>query len=231
MQSFARRKHTAVLKQYLTLADARVIDIGCGDGSLVRYMARKGAHVVGIECSHLQLAAAKSAERVGGEGYVFAVGQALPFSPDFCDIAIFFNSLHHIPVAEQPRALGEAARVLRPGGLIHIVEPIAEGPYFELVRSVEDETVVRAKAYHAIGEATERGLLTPVLEYSYLAPVTYDSFEAFYDRLLAVDESRGPALQAQRDDLKEKFLSTAEEQDGRYSFFSPFRLNLLRSPH
>ena len=229
MLSLVRRKHTAVLKQYLTLADARVIDIGCGDGSLVRYMARKGAHVIGVECSNLQLASAKNAERVGEESYVFAVGQALPFTSDFFDIAIFFNSLHHIPVAEQATALGEAARVLRPGGLLHVVEPIAEGPYFELVRSIEDETVVRAKAYHAIGEAAERGLLTPVVEYTYLAPVTYDSFEAFYDRLLAVDEGRGPTLKAQENDLKEKFLGTAEQQDGRYSFFSPFRLNLLRS--
>ncbi len=44
---------------------------------------------------------------------------------------MFFNSLHHVPIEHQARALQEAARALRPGGLLCAIEPFAEGPHFE----------------------------------------------------------------------------------------------------
>ncbi len=41
MTSAPRRKHSAVLREILPLAGARIADIGCGDGGLVR-LARGG---------------------------------------------------------------------------------------------------------------------------------------------------------------------------------------------
>ena len=43
MTSAPRRKHSAVLREILPLAGARITDIGCGDGGLVRLMTRAGA--------------------------------------------------------------------------------------------------------------------------------------------------------------------------------------------
>ena len=47
------------------------------------------------------------------------------------------------------KALAEAARVLKPGGLALIHEPEPVGGYFELTKLVDDETEVRAAALKA----------------------------------------------------------------------------------
>lgn len=44
------------------------------------------------------------------------------------------------------RSLAEAARVIRPGGLLIVMEPLAEGGFFDALRIVEDETAVRVAA-------------------------------------------------------------------------------------
>ena len=49
MTESPRRKHGAVLREILPLAGARIADIGCGDGGLVRLMAREGTRVTGVE--------------------------------------------------------------------------------------------------------------------------------------------------------------------------------------
>jgi len=150
-------KHTQVLRDRLPLEGARIADIGCGDGGLVRAMARGGAWVVGIDPGPQQLARARAAEAAGApenrEAYVCALGEALPLPGACLDALVYFNALHHVPIAVQQAALAEAARVLRPGGLLYVQEPLAEGDYFELMRPIEDETEVRARAYEALQAA------------------------------------------------------------------------------
>ncbi len=135
------------LAEAVPLKDRRAVDIGSGDGTMVRFLTRQGARATGIECGALQLEKAHAAEAVGDERYVEGVGQALPLPDASADLVTFINSLHHVPVAEQGKALEEAARVLVDGGDLFIAEPLAEGPLFELVQPIDDETEVRAAAY------------------------------------------------------------------------------------
>jgi SAM-dependent methyltransferase len=223
-----RHKHTEVLRRHLPLAGARVADIGCGDGALVRFMTGQGARVTGVECSHAQLARAKAAEPAGDEDYLFGMGEHVPFADRSLDAVVYFNSLHHVAVENQGRALDEAARILRPGGLLYAQEPLAEGAFFELVRPVEDETHVRAKAHEALRAAAGSPALRQELEFVYLAPVKYESFEQLRGHLLAVDERRRPALNAQRAAMCQKFERAAERRDGAFWFEQPSRLDLLR---
>ncbi|MFQ5467738.1 MAG: class I SAM-dependent methyltransferase, partial [Kiloniellaceae bacterium] len=130
MDASPRRTHRDVLEEYLALAGARVADIGCGDGALARAHTGAGARVTGIDPSEGQIARARAAEPAGDEDYVLAGAEALPLPDGSLDIAIFFNALHHVPVPLQGQALEEAARALKPGGLLYIVEPIAAGRYF-----------------------------------------------------------------------------------------------------
>ena len=223
-----RRKHMEVLIEALDLAGARVVDIGCGDGGLVRAMTRNGARAIGIEPSQNQLARAREADRVDNETYLCGVGEALPLAEACLDVAVFFNSLHHVPVEAQAPALAEAGRALRSGGLLYVIEPIAEGRYFEVVRPIEDETHVRAKAYEALRSAGGGPLFTEQREDRYLAPVRYTSFAAFRDHLIAVDERRRAAVEAGETRLRTAFEAAAERRDDAYVFDQPCRLNLLR---
>jgi SAM-dependent methyltransferase len=225
MDALPLRKHTEVLREYLPLEGARVADVGCGDGALVRVMARGGAHVRGIEPGERQLARARAAEPAGDERYVAAYGEALPL-PDGClDYLVYFNALHHVPEDRQDAALKEAARVLRPGGLLYVQEPLADGDYFEMVQPIDDETAVRAAAYAALKAAPN---FEEMKEIQYLAPFREHSFEAFRDAMIAIDPRRRPAIEAQEGSLRQAFLAAGEQRDDGFWFEIPSRLNLLR---
>ncbi|MEO3431155.1 class I SAM-dependent methyltransferase [Pelagibius sp. CAU 1746] len=220
-------KHTEVLRQRLVLAGAAVADVGCGDGGLVRVLARGGAWAIGIDPGPQQLARARAAERAADEVYLCALGEALPLPAACLDALIYFNALHHVPVEVQDAALEEAARVVRPGGLVYVQEPLAEGDYFELVRPIEDETEVRARAYDALKTAAG-GRLRETEEFHYRAPLRVKSVEAFLSGLVAVDPARRPAVEAAETSLRQGFLAAAEQRDGAFWFEIPSRLNLLR---
>ncbi len=221
-------KHTAVLREHVKLAGAKIADVGCGDGGLVRAMTRAGATVVGIEPGAQQLARAMAAEPAGDETYLCAYGEALPLPDGSLDGLVFFNSLHHVPVEVQGAALAEAARVVRSGGWIYVQEPLAEGAFFEMVKPIEDETLVRAKAYDAVKQACSGESLAEQEEFVYRAPHRLPSFKAFRDGLVSVDPARRVAVEAREESLRQAFMAAAEQRDDAFWFEIPSRLNLLQ---
>ncbi|MEX0922617.1 MAG: class I SAM-dependent methyltransferase [Rhodovibrionaceae bacterium] len=218
--------HKDVLLETLELEDRRILDIGCGDGKLVRMMAHRGAEAVGLEPSQERLKACRAAESLPGASYVEGGGESLPFDSSEFDAVVIFNSLHHIPGEAMAACLAESARVLRPGGELWVLEPIAEGPYFEVMRPVEDETEVRALAYAAlqnIGPA-----FSPIEERVYAAPSRYDDFENWVREILAVDPARAEMLAEVRSLVAGLFEQNAEKRADGYHFAQPSRLMRFR---
>lgn len=102
-----------VLLGALSLSPALdVLDIGAGDGQLLRELARRGhaGRVVGIDPTP-------------GPGVQPAHVEALPFPDTSFDVVLFARVLAHLP--DQARALAEARRVLRPSGRVWVA---AHGP-------------------------------------------------------------------------------------------------------
>lgn len=227
MENLPHRKHREVIEDLLELDGARVADIGCGDGALVRMMTRLGARVTGIEPSEGQLARARAAEPARGEDYVRGVAEVLPLSDASLDVAVFFNSLHHVPVAHQARALQEAARALKPGGQLCVIEPLAEGPHFEANRCIEDETLVRDMAYLALQAAFAGAEFESDHEFAYLTEVRYEDFEAFRDGMIAVDERRRAMVAERESKLRATFEANAKPSGGKFTLDQPIRLNLM----
>ena len=224
-----RRKHLDVLREYCKLDGRRVADIGCGDGGLVRALARNGARVIGIEPGLQSLAEAVAVPPSGlGEVYVAGFGEALPLADGSVDLIVFFNSLHHVPIAAQPKALAEAGRVLNKTGCLYIMEPLAEGRYFEVISPVDDETAVRHAADQAIGAAVAEGRFAEEAKLFYDAPVQYASYESLRQRVITIDPSREAAVVALDDVLRARFMEAAEPLEDGYRFWQPSRMNLLR---
>lgn len=216
------------LLEALELKDRRAVDIGSGDGQIARFLTRHGAHVIGIECGAMQLEKAHAAEPAGGERYIEGVGQNLPLPDGSADIVTFINSLHHVPVDEQGKALKEAARVLVDGGALFIAEPLAEGPQFDLLKPVDDETEVRAAAYAEIERAADYGF-DPVSETRHLQPRKIPSFESLRDTIIAIEPTRAARFAAMESDLRAAFERLATKlPDGAYEVIQPVRVNLLR---
>lgn len=222
-----RRKHTEVLTSQLDIAGKRLADLGCGSGSLSHALARKGAEVIGLDISEAALRQARKAAPDGTADFAAALGQALPLPNRSIDIVIYFNALHHIPVADMTLALDEVARVLRPGGQLYVVEPLAEGPHFSLVRAIEDETEVRAAAYKALQSLSACSGWSALSETLYTASVAYASFATFCERLVAVDDGRGATVDALRSFLSERFTSLGRQGDRGWLFDQPMRANLF----
>ncbi|WP_135077739.1 class I SAM-dependent methyltransferase [Terasakiella sp. SH-1] len=223
-----KRKNADVLKETLELAGKKVLDIGSGEGHLTRMMAKQGAHVIGLECSERQMEKALSYETVADERFMDGVGQDLPFDDETQDIIVFFNSLHHIPLDEQFNALKEAVRVLKKGGQIYISEPIAEGPHFELLQPIDDETHVRAVAYDNIKRYAELGLSWEAEEI-YNHPVRRKSFEELHDKLTGPNPEREKIFEDQDVELRAAFDRLGDQKaDGLTYFDQPTRMNLLK---
>lgn len=96
-------------------------DLGCGTGALLPILAPVVAHVIGLDASDDMLAAAR-ARTAGIANVELRHGslEALPLDPGSLDAATCMLVLHH--VASPANALLDAARVLKPGGRILIVD-------------------------------------------------------------------------------------------------------------
>jgi ubiquinone/menaquinone biosynthesis C-methylase UbiE len=218
---------TAAIASRMPLAGARILDVGCGDGAFVRELARAGARVTGVECSEAQLALCRQAPPVGGEQYLYGVGQSLPFDTGVFDATVFRASLHHVPAREMEQALREARRVTRPTGELYVFEPLTSGTHFELTRLVDDETTVRAQAQAAIARAVAAGWLSRRHAQTLVADVVYESVDALRRRIVAIDASRTAIFAAVEPELRRAFESSGDPCEGGRRFTQPFRLDVL----
>jgi ubiquinone/menaquinone biosynthesis C-methylase UbiE len=114
----------------------RGLDIGCGEGSNTRALARLGAHMTAIDVAPTFVMHARETERTEQSGIVYDVAdaQALPFPNDSFDFATAFMSLMDVP--DYRTALAEAHRIVRPGGFFQfsIMHPCFVSPHRRVLR-------------------------------------------------------------------------------------------------
>jgi len=97
----------------------KVLDLGCAGGFMAEALARKGAHVSGIDPAEDAVAAARahaSAENLSID-YRVGVGEALPYEDAAFDAVVCVDVLEH--VSDLGQVLAEIRRVLKPGGAFH----------------------------------------------------------------------------------------------------------------
>lgn len=222
-----RRTSAEVLRELLPLQGATVIDVGCGDGWLVRSLTRQGAHVTGIEVSPKHLAHAQAIRPVGDEHYMQGIAEDLPIPSKSADIVIFFNSLHHVDQAGLLKALRESARVLKAGGILFVSEPLPSGDYFEVMKPVHDETAVRNRAQEALRYGPEFGLLLEKT-FVYTDTVKMADFKAFHDRLTMINPHVRERFEEKEEVLRALFEKLGRQTEDGWLFDQPMRAHLMR---
>lgn len=127
--------HKAALKHAAPKPGEKVLDVGCGPGTVAILMAKKVApngEVVGIDASLDMIEAAR--RKVKGKDSLArfepAAIEALPFPDDTFDLATSTFMLHHLPDDVQRQGLAEVRRVLKPGGRFIILDFSSESGSF-----------------------------------------------------------------------------------------------------
>lgn len=105
----------------LPLSGADTIELGCGTAYVSAWMARRGARPVGIDNSPAQLATARRLQAEHNLHFPLLLGNAerVPYPDASFDFAI--SEYGAVLWADPERWIPEAARLLRPGGHLHVL--------------------------------------------------------------------------------------------------------------
>ncbi len=114
------RRSRKVVSYFETLLpnQGRLLDIGAGTGHVAALLRTPGRNVVGCDIMNLLMLPLP---------YVLADGSQLPFLGASFDAALLITVLHHVPKSLHRRFLEEAARVLKPGGTLVVMEDTFHG--------------------------------------------------------------------------------------------------------
>lgn len=118
----------------------RVLDVGCGTGTLAIAIAaaRPDAAVVGVDGDPEALAIAGAKPNATGVTWARGMADELPADDDTADVVVASLLLHHLDRAAKRAALREIARVLKPGGVLHVADwgrphdPVMRGAFLAL---------------------------------------------------------------------------------------------------
>jgi SAM-dependent methyltransferase len=162
----------ALLDDGLIGTNGRTLELGCGAGTYVRLLAKRGHPVVGLDYSLPSLGRAVAADLPQAGRYVAGDASRLPFQHESFQAVTCIGVLQAL---EQPEAaLGEIARILKAGG-VAVIETL--NPWSPLAALRRLSALVRrqpTRLRYSSPRAVERGMasqgLRPVRRLSILLP-------------------------------------------------------------
>jgi ubiquinone/menaquinone biosynthesis C-methylase UbiE len=160
----------------------RALDVGCGTGRLLAFLhdAWPGMRLIGLDLSAPYLAEARRlAGRTARVKLMEGAAEALPFADASLDLVTSSFLLHELPKKVRGQALSEMVRVLKPGGLLVIVESLQKGDRPEWDGLLDLFPHYFHEPYYADyvsgnleADLSERGLAPFASEHAFLSRVT-----------------------------------------------------------
>jgi len=133
---FAYSSDRKFLEKIGPVEGLRVLDIGCGKGSLSLYLASRGAHVTGLDITKGMVTRCRKRFALVKLDAHLVVGDAelQPFRDYSFDRVVGQRTIHHLQNLD--RFFEEVYRVLMPNGRAVFVEPQKRNPFVEFNRKV-----------------------------------------------------------------------------------------------
>ena len=116
---FGQDRRLNLIRQYLPLQNARVLDIGSGIGAYVEKFRALGAHAFGVDADLERLARGRQEKNLAT--LALAVSEALSFGENTFDGVLLHEVIEHVD--DDRQTIREAHRVTRRGGVVIIFAP------------------------------------------------------------------------------------------------------------
>ena len=129
----------------------RILDVGCGTGRWLEILARPDRLAIGLDPSRGMLAQARA--RLPRVPLIQAQGEALPVADAAFDLVTLVHVLHHL--TDPARFLVEAARCLRPNGVLALIGSVPTAPgnawyIYDYFPGVEERDLSRFPAWEQV---------------------------------------------------------------------------------
>lgn len=191
-----------------------MLEVGCGDGLRTIELAPWCRRLVAVDIDREAISHACEQRSRANIGYETADARSLPFPAERFDCIVFTHSLHHIG-GSMDTAISEAVRVAKTAGLLVIIEPGFDSPFFEAELSLGccdgDERREKLEAYRAI-----------------LAARDVEEVEEFYSETLMEFDSLDDFLQTMRPTCSEPARVPRFLEAHGLSLPARKRINILR---
>ena len=219
---------TEVYHRLLTLNDKHILELGCGNAAITRDIATAGPGRTITAFEVDRIAHDQNLQITDLPNVSFGLGGAedIPLETASVDVVFMFKSLHHVPVDKMDQSLREIHRVLKPGGMAYISEPIYAGNFNDILRLFHDEREVREAAFYAVKRSVDTGLFKLVEEVFFNAPMDYEHFDDFENRVIRATHTEHKLDAELYQRVRLLFDAHAAENGAR--FLVPIRVDLLQ---
>ncbi|NKB96937.1 MAG: methyltransferase domain-containing protein [Pseudomonadales bacterium] len=225
----AIEEEMAVIQRLVPLEGVKILELGCGAAEKTKQISALSDTVQVTAAEIDQVQHAKNLETKVARVTFKSYGAETIHEPDNSyDVVMMFKSLHHVDLHHLDDAFAEIVRVLKPGGLIYISEPVFAGAYNEVIRVFHDEEAVRLAAFEAIQSAVDNNKLELVTEHFFKTLINMRSFEQLKKRFLNVSHTDHNITSEQLKVVQACFESNRTPEG--YLFEIPNRIDLLRAP-
>ncbi len=215
-----------ILDELLHLEGAMVLELGCGKAEKTRVVARQAASVLALEVDETQLAKNITITDLPNVRFAHGGAEKIPAADSNFDIVVMFKSLHHVPAELMDSVFSEIRRVLKPGGVAYISEPVYAGDFNEVLKLFHDERAVREAAFAAEKQAVSSGRLALVSQKFFLQPMHFVNFGQFEEQVLKVTHTEHKLSAETLEKVRSKFNEHMTREGA--TFHMPIRVDMLR---
>jgi ubiquinone/menaquinone biosynthesis C-methylase UbiE len=219
-----------IMHEVLPFENADVLELGCGRARWTRTIAERFPvkSLVATEVDRIQHERNLAITDLPRVRFVYGGAEAIDLPDASVDIVIMLKSLHHVPLEFMEQGLREIHRVLRPGGLAYISEPVYAGEFNEILRLFNDEKTVRQAAFDTLKKAVAQGDFILEQEIFFQSASEFGSFAEFEDRILFPTHSDHQIDEKLHRAVRQAFEPHLGADGAR--FINPHRVDLLRKP-